>query len=272
VNINEFRHPKEFIYRLICIMIGGLIWAGLLFSTTFLPLLFLLPVALFSWVSQKFFQASIYGNSVHVNNNQYKEINELTQSLSQQLQLKQIPAIFVINSNGKVNALALKFLSSKYVILYSNLVDLLWCDHNQGKLRMVIAHELAHHAAGHVAFWTHLLMKPALFIPFLGSAYKRSCELTADRIAAKMVDNEADATAALITIASGSHRLIPQTSQEAFLNQERNVPRFFAFLRESMSSHPRMTRRIISIHKFYLSELKGREPAKPTKPVQTQSV
>ena len=272
MNINEFRHPKESIYRSICMIIGGLIWAALLFSTSFLALLFLLPIALFSWVSQKFFQASIYGNSVHVNNNQYKEINDLTQSLSQQLQLKQIPEMFVINSNGKVNALAIKFLSSKYVILYSNLVDLLWCDHNQGKLRTVIAHELAHHAAGHINFWTHLLMKPALFIPFLGAAYKRSCELTADRIAAKMVGNEADTTAALITIASGSNRLIAQTSQQAFLNQERNVPRFFAFLRESMSSHPRMTRRIIAIHKFYLSELKDREPAKPIKPVQTQPI
>lgn len=265
MNINEFRHPKESIYRSICMIIGGLIWAALLFSTTFLALLFLLPIALFSWVSQKFFQASIYGNSVHVNNDQYKEINDLTQSLAQQLQLKQIPEMFIINSNGKINALAIKFLSSKYVILYSNLVDLMWCDHNQGKLRTVIAHELAHHAAGHINFWTNLLMKPALFIPFLGAAYKRSCELTADRIAAIMVGNEADTTAALITIASGSNRLIAQTSQQAFLNQERNVPRFFAFLRESMSSHPRMTRRIIAIHNLHLPELKGRETCQANK-------
>lgn len=268
MNINEFRHSKESVYRSICMVIGGLGWAVLLFSTLFLALLFLLPIALFLWISQKFFQASIYGNSVHVSNNQYKDINDIIQSLSQQLQLKHIPEVFVINSNGKINALAIKFLSAKYVLLNSSLVDLLWCDHNQNKLRTVIAHELAHHAAGHINFWTSLLMKPAMFIPFLGAAYKRSCELTADRIAAKVVGNEADTTAALITIASGSNKLIEQVSLQDFLNQEHDVPNFFAFLQGSLSSHPRMTKRIIAIHQFYLSEFKDEELTKPVTSLQ----
>lgn len=259
MNINELRHSKESIYRFICMLIGGLVWAVLLFSTVFLALLFLLPMALFVWISKKFFQASIYGNSVQVNNNQYRDINDIVHSLSQKFQLKHIPKVFVINSNGNINALAIKFLSSKYVLLNSSLVDLLWCDHNQNKLRTVIAHELAHHAAGHINFWTSLLMKPAFFIPFLGAAYKRSCELTADRIAAKVVENEADTTAALITLASGTNQLIGQTSLQSFLNQENDVPKFFAFLQGSLSSHPRMTKRIIAIHQFYLSEFKGRD-------------
>lgn len=268
MNINEFRHPKESMYRSICMVMGGLIWVALLVGTAFAALLFLLPIALISWISQKFFQALIYGNSVHVNNNQYKEINDLVQSVAKQLQIKSVPEVFIVNSNGRINAFAIRFLSSKYVLLYSSLVDLLWHDHNPGKLRTVIAHELAHHAAGHINFWTNLLMRPALLIPFLGSAYKRSCELTADRIAAKLVDNEEDTTAALITIASGSNCLIAQTSKQAFLNQENKVPSFFAFIQEIISSHPRMTKRIMAIHKFYLSEPNGREATKPINSAQ----
>lgn len=258
MNIREFRHPKESMYRNICIAIGGLAWVAILVCSMFSALLLLLPIALLIWVSEKFFQASIYGNSVHVNENQYKEINDLTRSLSEKLQLEKIPDVFLINANGVVNAVAVKFLSAKYVLLYSNMVDLLWCDKKeQGKLRTVIAHELAHHAAGHVSFWNNLLMRPALLIPFLGAAYKRSCELTADRIAAEIVGNEVDSIAALITIASGTHQLIPQTSRQAFLSQEEKVPGFFGFLQEVLSSHPRMTKRIMALNNFYSSRLYG---------------
>lgn len=215
----------------------------------------LLPVALFLWISEKFFQASVYGNSVRVSNSQYKETHEITQSLSQQLKLEQTPETFIVNSNGVINALTVRFLSGKYVILYSSLVDLLWCNKGQHKLRTIVAHELAHHAAGHSGWWPNLFMKPALIIPFLGAAYRRSCELTADRIAAELVGNEDEVTATLIAIASGSNRLVPQTSQEAFLRQEHNVPGFFGFLQEVLSSHPRMTKRIVALEGFYHSGL-----------------
>ncbi|MBM3192550.1 MAG: M48 family metallopeptidase, partial [Chlamydiae bacterium] len=219
MNISEIRHPKELVYRRICRIVGGLLWAFLLIGTAGFALVVLLISALFLWISEKLFQVSIYGNSVLVNSKQYKEIYDLTQSLSKRLDLKHIPEVFVVNSNGLVNAIAMKFLSTKYVLLYSSMVDLLWSDGDQDKLSTVIAHELAHHAAGHVSFWGNLLMKPAMIIPFLGAAYKRSCELTADRIAAEAIGNKANAIAALITIASGSSRLVAQTSGQAFLNQ-----------------------------------------------------
>jgi Zn-dependent protease with chaperone function len=257
MNISEIRHPKESVYLGICMVVGGLCWAVLLFGTLFIALLFLLPIGLFLWISEKLFQVSIYGNSVHVNCKQYKEIYDLTQSLSQQLNLKHTPEVFIVNSNGLINAVAVRFLSTKYVLLYSNMVDLLCCDKTLNKLRTVIAHELAHHAAGHISFWKNLLMKPAMLIPFLGAAYRRSCELTADRIAAEAIGNKADAMAALITIASGSSQLIGQTSGQAFLNQENKVPRFFGFLREILSFHPRMTKRIIALNNFYHSRIYG---------------
>ncbi len=137
--------------------------------------------------------------------------------------------------------------------LFSSLIDILWQDDNQDRLGVIIAHELAHHAAGHVNFWVNLLMKPAMLIPFLGSAYSRACELTADRISANYINNEDACVSSLVTIASGSRELVSQTNKEAFIYQETMVPGFFGFLQEVLSSHPRMTRRIIAIHKFYES-------------------
>lgn len=251
MNINMLRHPKEKLYRTICMVVGGLVWVGLLLGTAFSVLLFLIPIAIVLWISEKFFQASIYGNSVMVSESQYEKVYAMVKSTAKDLQLPHVPTTFVVNSDGMINAVSIKFLSKKYVLLFSSLIDILWNDENQDRLNVIIAHELAHHAAGHINFWVNLLMKPAMFIPFLGSAYSRSCELTADRIAASYINNESACVDSLVTLASGSRELVSQTNKEAFIHQEKMVPGFFGFLQEILSSHPRMTRRIIAINQFY---------------------
>lgn len=80
MNINTLRHPKEKLYRTICMVVGGLVWAGLLLGTAFSILGFLIPIAIVLWLSEKFFQASIYGNSVMVSENQYSKVHELVKN------------------------------------------------------------------------------------------------------------------------------------------------------------------------------------------------
>ncbi len=253
MNINTLRHPKENFYRILCMVVGGLIWTTLLIGTVFSIVLFLIPMAIVLWVTERFFRASIYGNSVMVSENQYAKVNALVKKTANGLGLKDTPATFVVNSDGIINAVAIKFLSKKYILLFSNLVDILWDEDNQDKLNYVIAYELAHHAAGHTNFWINILIKPAMFIPYLGAAYSRSCILTADRIAASYINNEEACVDALVTITSGSRELVSQTSRDAFIQQEAIVPGFFGFLQEILASHPRMTKRMIAIHKLYQS-------------------
>ena len=249
MSINQqLRHPKESLYRSVCMLIGGLIWLSL--GVFVLP--FLIPLAILLWISEKFFQATIFGNAVHVNEDQCTNINAIVNDVAQQLGVNNIPRVFILNSDGISNALAIKFLSGKYILLFSSLVDLLWEDEKQqDKIRMIIAHELAHYAAGHMNLWISLLIKPAMLVPFLGAAYSRACELTADRVAADCVKNQKAAVDAMITLASGSRALLPQTNKEAFIKQELLVPGFFGFLQEILSTHPRMTKRIIAIDSFY---------------------
>ena len=178
MNINKLRHSKESVYRAICIAVGVLLWIPLFFTIAiFLPF-----IAFSLWMAQKFFEASVYGNAVHVNEGQFPQLHNIKLALSDKLGLKDVPEFFIVNSEGAMNALAIKFLSKKFVLMYSSLIDLLKTEDNKS-IEMVLAHELAHHAAGHTGFWLNLVMKPAMFVPFLGSAYSRACELTADRIA-----------------------------------------------------------------------------------------
>lgn len=256
MNIEQLRHPKEKLYKSLCIVFGAFIWISLILGTLFSIFLFLIPVALILWMTGKFFQARMFGNSVHVNERQYCELNQIVNDLSEQLQLKQKPDTFILNSQGATNAFAVKFLNGKYILLFSDLVDLLWENNkNKNQLRFVIAHELAHHAAGHVNFGINLLMKPAMFIPFLGAAYSRSCELTCDRIAAELVQDQKASVNALISLSLGSTELIHLTDKDAFIKQEIQIPGVFGFLQEIGSSHPRMTKRVIAIENYQSKSL-----------------
>ncbi|MBM7870707.1 beta-lactamase regulating signal transducer with metallopeptidase domain [Clostridium pascui] len=51
-----------------------------------------------------------------------------------------------------------------------------------GGILNIIAHELAHIKRNHIIKQTLIL--PAMWIPFLGETYSKSCEYTCDRMAA----------------------------------------------------------------------------------------
>jgi Zn-dependent protease with chaperone function len=244
INVNTLRHPKEQVYLGAAAVVGGLVWLILLVITAFTILLWAIPVAIFLWITGQFFKAQLFGNSVKVGENQYPEIYNIVQECSKSLNISPIPDVFIINSSGTTNAIAFRFLSKKYVLLYSELIDLMILN-KQGigmdELKMIIGHELAHHAAGHTSLLKNILLMPAKFIPFLGNAYSRACELTADRIGAAYTQDVEASKRALVALACGSDALADKTNIESFLQQEKDVPSIAGFISELYSSHPRMT-------------------------------
>ena len=212
IDINSLRHEKEKTYLTIMQIVGGLIWLLLLIGTVGIILLWALPFALVLWLTGLYFKAVIYGDSVKVSEKQYSEIHRLVSEHSQKLNLVNVPEVFIYNGSGLVNAVAIKFLSTKYVILMSDLVDLMLKRNKIEELSVIIGHELGHHAAGHTNPWKNLLLKPATFIPLLGAAYSRACELTADRIGYAATRNLTASQNALVAIALGSESLANDTN------------------------------------------------------------
>ena len=250
ININEMRHEKEKLYFTISAVIGVLLWLLLIVGTLGIILFYGLLIALGLWISQQYFRAVVFGNAVRVTEEQYPKINEITVSSCSILGLNTTPDVFIVNGQGAVNAVAVKFLSRKYVLLYSNLVDLMLKRDEINELKMIIGHELAHHAAGHISIGRNLAIGLAKYIPFLGPAYSRSCELTADRIGCELTDNQNASKRALISIASGSESLASEVNIEAFTKQESEIPPLFGFLHEIFGTHPRMTKRILELEKI----------------------
>lgn len=248
MNIESLRSPSEKLYLNIGLAIGGLAWLIMVIGV--FPLLIAAYFAFMLWIAQTYFKAVIYGNAVKVSADQYPKIHAIVEEQRSTLGLTNQFDVFIVNGNGAMNALAVRFLSAKYIILFADLVDIMLEREEYDELKMVIGHELAHHAAGHLDLWKTVLLLPSKYVPFLGPAYSRACELTADRIGFELTQNKEASQRALINLVSGSKALATEMNVDAFLQQEREIPPFFGFLHEIYSTHPRMTIRIDTLNRL----------------------
>lgn len=251
VKPSQYRHPKENFYFLIAAVTGGVVWAILLL------LLFIQPVLILTFIifggalaiMLLTMKAYFFGNALHVDPLQCPELYGQVAEAAATLGVKKIPYVFVVNGQGTFNAFALRLVGRGYVVLMSSLVDHYMRDKNDKELAFIIAHELAHHAAGHTALWKVLLTGIGSWVPYLGKAYGRACEYTCDRAGA-LISGKKAAERALLSLAHGSDVLLKAVNLDQFMAQEKNIPLFFGFVLEISSTHPRITRRVKAVRDF----------------------
>ncbi|MGI2326920.1 M48 family metallopeptidase [Planococcus sp. YIM B11945] len=188
----------------------------------------------------------IRGNGVRIHERQFPDVYESVQALSKEMGLKKVPDVFVVQSEGALNAFATRFWGRDMVVLYSEVFELAR-EQGTDELNFIIAHELAHVKRRHV--WKNLLIMPAGFIPFLSQAYSRSCEYTCDRHAAFVIQNAAASKRALTLLGIGK-KLYAEVNEEAYREQIETESNGLVWLSEVLSSHPRLPKRIQAIQQF----------------------
>ncbi|TSB47557.1 M48 family metalloprotease [Alkalicoccobacillus porphyridii] len=189
---------------------------------------------------------SIRGNGVRINEKQFPDVYERVVKMSNQMGLKDVPDVFVIQSEGILNAFATRFWGRNMVVLYSEIFDL---GREEGKeeLDFIIAHELSHVKRRHV--WKSILIAPAQFIPFLSQAYSRSCEYTCDREAAYTI-NDVGAAKRALTILSVGKQVYREVNEDAFVEQIQNESHGAVWISEILSTHPNLPKRVQSVSLF----------------------
>lgn len=234
-------HPNEKTYYTISLIISIMIYLFLVISIV--GIVYLLMGFVFFLIMHGLSIAYIRSNGVRLTAKQFPEIYQTTIKVAQDMGITKLPDIFIIQSNGILNAFATRFLGRNFVVLYSDIVELVKEDHDD-ELMFVVAHELAHIERRHIT--KQILIFPAQWVPFLGNAYSRACEYTCDKMAAAYINNPAASVRALMVLAVGKV-LFKDVNVEEYLFESKKETGFFVWLCEALSTHPPLPKRIIEV-------------------------
>ncbi len=237
-NLEALIHPREKLWFGVSLVWSILIYICLL--VTLMLFLFAPIFAILGLFTQGLWLGYLRGNSIRVSETQFSEVYAAAQKNCEKLNMP-IPAMYIIQSGGVLNAFATRFLMRDYVVLYSEIVEMAY-EQGAEALEFVMAHELAHVKRGHLKKRVWIL--PALLTPFLGKAYRRACEYTCDRFGAHCVPE--GAVSGLISLSAGKH-LYKQVKVNQFAAQVYHETGFWVWFSEVLSTHPRLPKRLATL-------------------------
>ncbi|WP_018248389.1 M48 family metallopeptidase [Orenia marismortui] len=241
-------NSKEKLYFVLMLIFSLFIYLGLIFSI--IGGFYILIFAIAALISHGVYIGYIKGNGIKVSNKQFPEIYQTAQELSEKLELKRVPSIYILQSGGLLNAFATRFFGRNFVIIYSDVLELAY-EEGEEAVAFVVGHELAHLKRKHLR-WRYLLY-PAMIIPFLAKAYFRACEYTCDQIAFQL--RPEGAISGLLVLAAGK-KMYKRVNIEEVINQAEEERGFWLCLSEILSTHPHLSKRLTRIYdnKFLFSD------------------
>jgi hypothetical protein len=236
-------HRQEKILFPICLAVSA---ATVLYVLVALPsgLAFSLLVFLIIWSTKYWWLGLVLGNGVRVSPHQFSEVYRLAERTADDLGLKRLPAIYVHQGGGALRVIETRFARRNVIIFYSEVFELAYRG-GESEFAFVLAHHLA--AIQRRITLRRLLLAPAIAIPFLGSAYFRGFTYTCDRIAARHQPD--GAMGGLLVLAAG-RRLYRDVSAEAFGDQAQAERGFWVGTAGSLSSQPRLPKRVATLRRF----------------------
>ena len=237
--MNKLVYPRERTLGTITLVLGLLVWLGLIVGTFGGALIGLaLGFVLYLFI-QSTLIAHIKGNGVELSEAQFPDLHAQFSDCCDRLKMKTRPQAFILNGNGGLNAFATKFLGTQYVVLMSDVVDAM--DKHADGVRFYIGHELGHLRMKHLSVG-HLLRWPVLWLPLLGAAYSRARESTCDRHGLACSGSPEGAARALAALSAGAERW-KQLDVTAYLSQTKHSSGFWMSFHELTAGYPWLTKR-----------------------------
>jgi Zn-dependent protease with chaperone function len=237
-----FRSPKEPPLFVIGIVLSAAAWLAL--TVTIVGILYGALILAFILMAHALFLANIKGNGVRVSERQLPDIHARVRAAAQKLGMTHVPDVYMMQSNGILNAFATKLLSRRFVIIYSSLAD--GCE-DPRQLDFVIGHELGHLAAGHLKW--NAFLAPYRLVPWLGAAYSRAREYTCDRCGMFVAGDLVQAARGLAVLATGGKHAT-QVDLAAFEEQRLESGSFWMSVFELVSSHPYLCKRAAALREW----------------------
>lgn len=256
--MGQLVHPKERVYFILAVIVTVIFYAALVISVAGIPILLGLWVT--GYVVFGLFMGSIRGNAVKISENQYPDVYQLAKQLAVQMGMKYLPAIYVLQEGGALNAFAARFTRRNFVVIFADVFELAY-EKGENALAFILCHELAHIKCNHVRYqW---LIGGADIIPPLAMALSRAREYTCDRHAAYY---RSDGIVDGLTVLAAGKRLYKTINAQEYMNQTQTDKSFWIWLAEKLSTHPNLPQRIVEAQKIVRST-----PAQPAVPLAPQA-
>jgi Zn-dependent protease with chaperone function len=198
-------------------------------------------VLAYIYVSRVYMTASIVTGAIQANERQFPELYARYCALAAQIELAQVPKLYVLNGNGVLNAYALSCNKRrKIVVIHAEIAQLF--DTDPGVVEFVLAHELSHHKLHHVSYWRILLNLLPNILVLPGKAMTRSQEYSADRMAATITSEAA--CCGVITLLSAGGKMYSKVNMQAYREQyEETQHEPLTRVANWFSDHPVLTKR-----------------------------
>lgn len=242
---SQLVHRKENIYFALVLTFSILTYLFLVFSI--LGIGIIIVMVLLSVFFHGLMVGGIRRNGVRISEEQFPILYQKAQEMAAQMGLEKMPQMYVIESQGTLNAFATRFFGRNMVVLYSEIFELIERD-AEDEVLFVLAHEFAHLKRKHVT--VNFLLLPAMWVPFLGDAYLRACEYTCDRYATYYSGSLPASKNALTILAIGKE-LYKKVNKESYMRQIESEAGFFVWLNEKLSTHPHLPKRLYEVDKFF---------------------
>jgi Zn-dependent protease with chaperone function len=233
-------HGGEVPLRVLLMVIAIVLWIA--FVVSIVGLIYGILLGLFFFFAHLALIAHMRGSSVKLGPEQMPALYGRVENIAYRIGMKQVPDVYLQQSGGILNAFATRFGRRRFVVLFSDLVRA--CGNNPDALDFIIAHELGHIHRGHLN-WRWLLA-PALFVPFLGTAYSRACEYTCDRYGFQASADPNRSLDGLCILAAGP-QFASYVNKQAFVAQHEDLNTVFMKLGKWFATHPPLSQRVAAL-------------------------
>jgi len=234
----ELVYPRERTLFKVALTLSIVVWVLIVAATFGVALLYVGLFFLFALFVQAGFISRLKGSGVLVTPEQYPDLHAKLIAACKTVGLAEVPEMYLLRTDF-FNALATRFLRRHYIVLFTDVVDAL--AERPDAISFYIGHELGHIQRNHIR-WGWILL-PVLWLPVLGSAYRRAEEYTCDRYGNACCPGEEDATAAMAAIVAGNTRW-KSINVPAYLEQVQGTGGFWMSLNELISDYPWLSKRM----------------------------
>ncbi len=238
LQLDPLIYKKEKVLFFLSAVISALFWLALIVGTLGVALIYLLLLFIGYLFVQSALIAWIKGNGVKLREDQFPDLHQRYVHCCRKLGLHEYPDVYLMNSDGILNAFATRFLGRDFVVLFSSVVDAM--EDNPDAINFYMGHELCHIQRRHLTRGPFLW--PASILPLLGAAYSRAREYTCDQYGRACCDDPQSALQGLTLLAAGEKRWAT-LNIPTYLTQAQATGGFWMSFHELVADYPWLVKR-----------------------------